>query len=116
MDLKTRYVIKGLGKEQIISSKIMIGWDETTGKIEKVEDKWDGKLPDSGFADVSDLRDLFNPWWWVRYGEGWAWWFWSFTWDMRWWQVRLWRRNEREIGVGGARQNCSLTLGRFLVF
>lgn len=55
MDLKTRYVVKGLGKEQVIASKvnIFLGAD---GKIEKVEDKWDGKLPDSTFTTV--LRKL----------------------------------------------------------
>ncbi|MCJ1325888.1 hypothetical protein MMC10_002551 [Thelotrema lepadinum] len=52
MDLKTRYVVKGIGKEQTIESKILIAYDSTTGKITKVQDKWDGKLPDSGFKDA----------------------------------------------------------------
>ncbi|KAL9132557.1 MAG: hypothetical protein Q9175_006267 [Cornicularia normoerica] len=51
MDLRTRYVVKGIGKEQIIDSKINIFHDETY-KIKKVEDKWDGKLPDSSFQNV----------------------------------------------------------------
>ena len=86
MDLKTRYVVKGIGKEQIISSKIMIFYDKTTGKITKVEDKWDGKLPDSSFVNVS-VEQLLSPWWYYHYAEGWAWWMWSFTWDTWWWQV-----------------------------
>ena len=86
MNLKTRYVVKGIGKEQTIDSKIMIFYDKATGKITKVQDKWDGQLPDSSFKNVS-IEQLFSPWWWVHYGEGWAWWMWSFTWDMRWWQV-----------------------------
>ncbi|KAF1822076.1 uncharacterized protein K489DRAFT_380810 [Dissoconium aciculare CBS 342.82] len=50
IDMKTRYVIKGIGKEQTVSSVVNI---YTEGdKIVKVEDKWDGKLPDSAFADV----------------------------------------------------------------
>jgi len=76
-----------IGKEQIIDSKIHIFYDESKGKITKVEDKWDGKLPDSSFVNVS-LGQLISPWWWVQYGEGWLWWGWSFTWDMWWWQVR----------------------------
>jgi hypothetical protein len=52
MDLRTRYVIKGIGKEQTIQSVVAIHLDEQ-GKIAKVEDKWDGKLPDSSIANVS---------------------------------------------------------------
>lgn len=86
MDLRTRYVVKGIGKEQTVDSKVNIYYDKTTGKITKVEDKWNGKLPDSSFANVS-IDQLFSPWWWVHYAEGWAWWSWSFTSDMYWWQV-----------------------------
>ena len=52
MDLKTRYVVKGVGIEQTISSVVNIFVD-SQGKIEKVEDKWNGKLPDNAFANVS---------------------------------------------------------------
>ncbi|KAB8337274.1 hypothetical protein FH972_021575 [Carpinus fangiana] len=52
MDMKTRYVVKGIGKEVTIASKINIFVDEATGKISKVEDKWDGKLPESGIANA----------------------------------------------------------------
>lgn len=86
MDLKTRYVTKGISKEQTIESKINIFYDKDTGKITKVQDKWGGELPDSSFKNVS-IEQLFDPWWWVHYGEGWAWWMWSFTWDTWWWQV-----------------------------
>lgn len=86
MDLKTRYVMKGVGKEQTIASKVLIYYDQSTGKITKLQDKWDGQLPDSSFTNVS-LRQLLSPWWWFHYGEGWAWWMWSFTWDTWWWQV-----------------------------
>ena len=88
LDLKTRYKLKGVGKEQTIQSVINIFYDEADGKITKVEDKWDGKLPESGFKDVSSFSQLLSPWWWLHYYEGWAWWAWSFTWDMWWWQVR----------------------------
>lgn len=86
--MKTRYVVKGIGKEQTIDSKVLIYFDKVTGKITKVEDKWDGKLPDSSFQNVS-IEQLFSPWWWFHYGEGWVWYTWSLTWDTRWWQVRL---------------------------
>ena len=86
MDLRTRYVVKGIGKEQTIDSKINIFYDKATGKITKVEDKWGGKLPDSSIQNVS-IDQLFNPWWWLHYGEGWVFWGWSFTWNMWWWQV-----------------------------
>lgn len=89
MDLKTRYVVKGIHKEQIINSKIHIFYDKASGKITKVEDKWDGKLPDSSFTNVSSLRQLFSPWWWLHYAQGWAWWGWSLTWNTWWWQVCL---------------------------
>ncbi|KAI9811242.1 MAG: hypothetical protein M1827_005574 [Pycnora praestabilis] len=51
MDLKTRYKVKGLGTEKTIASVIQIFVDHSSGKIEKVEDKWDGNIPDSGFAN-----------------------------------------------------------------
>ena len=86
MDLKTRYVTKGVSKEQIISSRINIFYDKDTNKITKVQDKWGGELPDSSFKNVS-IEQLLDPWWWVHYAEGWAWWLWSFTWDTWWWQV-----------------------------
>lgn len=55
MNLKNRYVVKGIGKEQTIASvvNIFVGKD---GKIEKLQDKWDGKLPDSFFSNA--LRNL----------------------------------------------------------
>lgn len=86
MDMKTRYVVKGLGKEQIMQSKVLI---HTEGdKISKVEDKWNGTLPDSGIANVSSVFQMVNPLWWVKYAEGWAFWMWSFVWETTPWRVR----------------------------
>jgi len=51
MDLKTRYKVKGVGIEQIISSVVTITTNEK-GKIIKLEDKWNGKLPNNAFMDV----------------------------------------------------------------
>jgi len=53
-------VIKGLGKEQLIQSEVAIHLD-AEGKIAKVEDKWDGKLPDSSIANVSHFT--WTCWW-----------------------------------------------------
>lgn len=52
IDMKTRYVIKGINKEQTIESIVAIHTDEQ-GKISKVEDRWNGKLPDGAIANVS---------------------------------------------------------------
>lgn len=55
MDLKTRYVVKGVNKEQTVASKVHI---HTEGdKITRVEDRWDGELNDGPMKNVS----LFPP-------------------------------------------------------
>ncbi|KAL5446646.1 hypothetical protein PMIN05_002406 [Paraphaeosphaeria minitans] len=86
MDLKTRYVIKGIGKEQTIASVVAVHLDEQ-GKIKKVEDKWDGKLPEGSIANVSSVFDLLRPMWWVKYWIAWAFWLWSLTWETRVWRA-----------------------------
>lgn len=52
MDLRTRYVVKGINIERTIQSVVAIHLDGE-GKISKVEDKWDGKLPDGAISNVS---------------------------------------------------------------
>lgn len=86
MNLKTRYVVKGIGKEQTISSVINI-FHNDQGKITKVEDKWDGKLPESSIVDVSYFQ-LANPLWWAFYTWAWFFWLWSFVWWSKPWLVR----------------------------
>lgn len=88
MDMTTRYVVKGIGSEKIISSKVLVHLDAAGEKIVKVEDKWNGKLPDSGIANVSSPLQYMNPFWWLQYAGGWAWWCWSFTWETTIWRVR----------------------------
>jgi len=44
MDLKTKYVVKGLGTEKVIDSVVDIYLDKETGKISKVLDKWGGEI------------------------------------------------------------------------
>lgn len=86
MDLKTKYTIKGIGKEQTISSVVAIYLD-SQGKIEKLEDKWNGELPDSKITNVSSVFTLLSPFWWANYWGAWAFWGWSFTWETRVWRV-----------------------------
>lgn len=86
MDLKTRYVIKGIGKEQVVSSVVAVHLDEQ-GKISKLEDRWDGKLPEGSIANVSSVFQLVDPRWWLNWYLSWGFWLWSFTWETRVWRV-----------------------------
>jgi len=85
MNMKTRYVVKGIGKEQTISSVVNIFHEG--GKITKVEDKWDGKLPDGAIANVSFIQ-LLNPFWWANCTWAWIFYLWSFVWWTWPWRVR----------------------------
>lgn len=49
MDLKTRYKIKGIGKETTIVSKVEIHTNDK-GRISMVVDRWNDKLPDGPFT------------------------------------------------------------------
>ncbi|CAD6443319.1 3afa8c08-3605-4411-a53b-9eb1655aa8d8 [Sclerotinia trifoliorum] len=66
MDLHTRYVVKGLGVEQVIKSKVSIFTNGGDGKgplakedmsILKVVDAWNGELPGEGVF-VKAMRNL----------------------------------------------------------
>ena len=52
LELSNKYTLKGIKKETVIDSKVLIhvGSD---GRIDKVEDKWNGKLPDGAISEVS---------------------------------------------------------------
>ncbi|KAB8291188.1 hypothetical protein EYC80_009876 [Monilinia laxa] len=58
LGLKTKYVVKGVGKEQVIESRVSI-WTEGDKdlKIVKVEDAWNGEVPSEG-AFAKALRNL----------------------------------------------------------
>lgn len=61
MDLSTKYKVRGLGTEQVINSKINIHLN-SEGRITKVEDKWDGKIPDGVFAKTwRELNSVTVP-------------------------------------------------------
>ena len=69
--MSTFYKVKGIGKETTINSKINIFHEN--GKITRVEDKWDGKLPDSGIANVSNYRGyILNPFFWIDWLFSWG--------------------------------------------
>lgn len=53
MTMETRYVVKGINQEKTIKSEVKILTDAEGKRIEKVEDRWDGKLPEGGIANVS---------------------------------------------------------------
>lgn len=50
VDMTQLYTVKGIGKEQQVKSRVNIYHDGQ--KITKVEDKWDGKLPDGPIANA----------------------------------------------------------------
>jgi hypothetical protein len=86
MDLKTRYVIKGIGKEQTIASIVTIQTSADGSKIEHVQDKWNGELPDSSIKNVS-FQKAASPSWWIDYGIAWMFWIWSLVWWTKPWMV-----------------------------
>ncbi|KAF3760029.1 hypothetical protein M406DRAFT_269825 [Cryphonectria parasitica EP155] len=51
LEMSNKYVVKGIKKEQVINSivRIHVGSD---GKIDKVEDRWNGNLPDGAISDA----------------------------------------------------------------
>jgi hypothetical protein len=83
--MKTRYKVKGIGMEQTISSVVNIFHEG--GKITKVQDKWNGKLPDGAIANVSHIQ-LLNPVWWAYYTWAWVFYLWCFVWWTRAWSSR----------------------------
>lgn len=86
MDLKTRYKVKGIGIEQTIESVIKIHTDEKGERITKVEDRWNGEIPEGAFAKVG-LSQLLSPGWWVSRGEMVGFWLWSLVWWTWPWEV-----------------------------
>lgn len=52
LELSNKYVLKGLGKEQLMNSVVRI-WLAEDGRIDKVEDRWNDKLPEGGISEVS---------------------------------------------------------------
>lgn len=53
LEMSNKYVVKGIKKEQVMNSIVKI-YLSADGKIEKVEDRWNGKLPEGAISDVSE--------------------------------------------------------------
>lgn len=78
LELSNKYVVKGIKKEQTMNSvvKVFIGED---GKVERLEDRWNGKLPEGAISDVSSAEEKggWSPfalvWWGVAVGRDVAW-------------------------------------------
>lgn len=52
MELEMQYTIKNIGMAKVIESVVRISLDDA-GIVVKVEDKWNGELPESSFVNVS---------------------------------------------------------------
>lgn len=53
LSLKTLYKVKGIGKEQVVDSRILVHLTPDGQRISKVEDQWNGDVPPDGpFAKV----------------------------------------------------------------
>jgi hypothetical protein len=52
---ENRYTLKGLEKEQIIKSTVMVELEDgERGRIKKIEDRWGGALPEGKAMEVSE--------------------------------------------------------------
>lgn len=105
--MSNKYVVKGINQEKVMNSvvRIHVGAD---GKIEKVEDRWNGELPSGAISDVSNpsnwtLSPFAGVRWAVRTGSDVAWWaFCTFSW----WSPFL---------VGAALHQCFESLTGFVL-
>ncbi len=86
LDLKSKYTVKGLGKEQTIESVVKIHTTDDSSKIIGVEDRWNGNIPDGAIAKAS-LSQLHSLTWWANYMIAWGFWLWSWIWWTRVWNV-----------------------------
>lgn len=59
LKLRNKYVVKGIKKEQVMNSVVRIEVSED-GMIQKVEDRWNGSLPEGAVSQVG-VPPLFSP-------------------------------------------------------
>ncbi|KAK3330738.1 hypothetical protein B0H66DRAFT_544724 [Apodospora peruviana] len=52
IDLRNKYTLKGIKTEQEIASKVKIFVDSASGKISRVEDRWNDKLPGGAISQA----------------------------------------------------------------
>lgn len=89
VELTNKYVVASKvplasGKEQVISSRVLIHTDD--GKIARVEDKWDDDLPAGAVSQVGDILPLALLRGLARTGVAWGWW--AFM-NASWWRPFL---------------------------
>ena len=61
MELSNKYTVKGIGKDQIVNSivRIHLGADD---RIDKVEDRWNNKLPEGTVSEVGFMSHTPPVW------------------------------------------------------
>ncbi|TLD18560.1 hypothetical protein PspLS_10216 [Pyricularia sp. CBS 133598] len=52
LEVSNKYVVRGIGKEQVINSVVEVFLNDQNGRIDKVLDKWNGKLPENVVVDA----------------------------------------------------------------
>jgi hypothetical protein len=60
MDLRIKYVVRGVGVEQLVQSLVSVEVDGE-GRVCRVEDRWDGELKEGGIGEVSSIFRLLSP-------------------------------------------------------
>ncbi|RKF77233.1 hypothetical protein GcM1_221053 [Golovinomyces cichoracearum] len=86
LNMKTRYKIKLVGMDQIISSQVKIYMSISNSKIIRVDDQWCGKIPDEIF-DLPRLSQFLSLCWWLRTANTICFYFFSLIWWTRIWKL-----------------------------
>lgn len=84
--VKTRYKVKGIGIEKIISSNVRIFTDPSEKFITGVDDLWDSGIPNGAIAKVG-LFQVLNPLFWLYSMGEVGFWMFSLIWWTRPWEV-----------------------------
>jgi hypothetical protein len=80
MDLRIKYVVRGVGVEQLVQSLVSVEVDGE-GRVSRVEDRWDGELKEGGIGEVSSIFQFLIR---VRLG---GWLYMELTSEMRTWNM-----------------------------
>lgn len=86
--VKTRYKVKGIGVEKIISSNVRIHTDSAKKYITGVDDLWNGEIPNGAIAKVG-LFQILSPFWWLHLAGEVGFWMFSLIWWTRLWKVSV---------------------------
>ncbi|POS85292.1 hypothetical protein EPUL_003036 [Erysiphe pulchra] len=84
--VKTRYKVKCIGFEKIISSDVKIYMDSLERHITGVDDLWNGEIPCGAIAKVGVFQ-ILNPFWWLFLAGEVGFWVFSLVWWTRLWKV-----------------------------